>query len=184
MSNLRVARRYARALMMTTEQRKTVESVAKDLALIGTTLHGSRDLRLMMASPVVSPPKKTAVFNELFGKRVSADTLEFVRFLISKGREGLLPEVIEQYKAILDDSLGVVAVTVKSATELTTQQEKELQLQMERYTKKKVRVVISIDKAIKGGLVVKIGDTVLDASIRHQLEILRQRFVAGSAMLN
>ncbi len=71
-----------------------------------------------------------------------------------------------------------------SAIEFTPSQRKDLADELERYTRKKVRVRIAVDKAIKGGLVVRIGDTVLDASVRRQLEILRERFLSGGPLTN
>jgi F-type H+-transporting ATPase subunit delta len=73
---------------------------------------------------------------------------------------------------------------VTSAIEFTPSQRKDLADELERYTRKKVRVRIAVDKAIKGGLVVRIGDTVLDASVRRQLEILRERFLSGGPLTN
>jgi F-type H+-transporting ATPase subunit delta len=73
---------------------------------------------------------------------------------------------------------------VTSAIEFTPSQRKDLADELERYTRKKVRVRIAVDKAIKGGLVVRIGDTVLDASVRRQLEILRERFLSGGSLTN
>jgi F-type H+-transporting ATPase subunit delta len=181
MKNTRVAKRYAMALMTASEQQKNIEGVAKDLDLIGKIMSESRELRLLVASPVVSPAKKRAVFNELFGQRVGKETLRFIGLLTSKSREAILSDVIEQFKVLHDEKLGVVNVDVRTTVELNYAQEKELRAQLEQRTGKKVRLHVTVDKSIKGGLVVRIGDTVLDASVTRQLELMRQRFVAGQA---
>ena len=72
-------------------------------------------------------------------------------------------------------------VDVTTAVELTAQQQKVLQTELEQRTGKSVRLRIVTDASIRGGLVVRIGDTVLDASLTHQLERLRERFVRGAA---
>jgi F-type H+-transporting ATPase subunit delta len=84
-----------------------------------------------------------------------------------------------QYHALRDERYGIVNVDVAGAIEITPQQQQRLAEQLERYTRKKVRLRFSIDKALQGGLRVKIGDTVLDATIKHQLELLREKLAHG-----
>ncbi len=179
MKNTRVARRYAQALMMTTDSTAAIDAIAADLELIRKTLEASRELRRLVASPIVSVERKQRVFRELFGARVNSITLSFLELLTEKQREKILPEVIEQYLALRDERYGIVNVDVAAAIEVTPQQERRLAEQLERYTKKKVRLRFTIDKAILGGLRVKIGDTVLDASVKHQLALLRERLAHG-----
>ncbi len=184
MKNIRVAKRYAQALMSVAEDLKLVDETARDLETIDALLKTSKELRLLVASPIVSVKKKEEIFDALFTPRVGASTRSFLNLMVSKKRESVLPEIIEQFNTLRDEKLGIVTVEVKSAIEFTAPQEQSLQSQLEQYTKKKVRVRFSLDSQIKGGLMVKIGDTVLDASIRRQLERLRERFVAGDALSN
>jgi F-type H+-transporting ATPase subunit delta len=167
------------ALMTAAGEQKALESTSKDLEAIAAVLNGSRDFRVLVASPVVPAKRKSGVFKELFGPRVGRATLDFIDLLIEKHRERLLLDVIEQFNALHDEKLGIVAVGVTSAIECTAPQQKSLQRSLEQYTQKKVRVHFALDKTLKGGLLVRIGDTVLDASITHQLEVLRTRFVHG-----
>lgn len=184
MKNVRVARRYAGALMSAAEAAKAIDAVAADCEVIAAALNGSRELRLFLASPVVRAPKKKAVFHALFGTKLSALTGSFLDLLTVKGREPHLAEIIEQFGVLRDEKLGLVSVDVTSAVEFTPSQQSGLMRELERYTRRKVRVRIALDKAIKGGLVVRIGDTVLDASIRRQLELLRERLRDGGPLAN
>ena len=181
MKNTRVARRYAMALMSAAEQQKNVKGTAKDMELVGKVLSESREFRLFVASPIVSTPKKRAVFNEVFGSRVGRETMTFINLLTSKSREAILQDVSQQFKELHDERLGIVNVEVRTALEFNYAQEKELRIQLERITGKKVRFRFAIDKTIRGGIVIRIGDTVLDASVSRQLEQMRERFVAGRA---
>ena len=181
MKNTRVARRYATALMTAAEQQKNIDGTAKDLDLVAKTLRGSREFLLLIASPIVSPARKRAVFNDVFGKLVGKETLRFVNLLISKSREAILPDLIEQFKMLHDEKLGIVSVEVRTTVELNYAQEKDLRAQLERITGQKARLQFVIDKTIKGGLIVRIGDTVFDASVSHQLELMRERFIEGRA---
>jgi F-type H+-transporting ATPase subunit delta len=179
MKNVRVARRYAQALMPIAEEQRAIDTVASDFTAIGETIRASRDLRLLLLSPVIKEGKKAAVFQELFAARVNRITLGFVLLLIRKRRELLLPDIIEQFHALRDEKQGIVTVNVTGSTELSAAQERDLGQRMERYSGKKVRIRFAVDSTIRGGLIVRLGDTVLDMSVRRQLEQLRERFLQG-----
>jgi F-type H+-transporting ATPase subunit delta len=181
MKNTRVARRYAMALMAAAEQQKNIESVSKDMELVGKVLNESRELRLFVASPIISPSKKRVVFDDLFGPRIGKETLTFIHLLTSKSREPVLQEIAEQFKLLHDEKLGIVTVEVRTSLEFNYGQEKDLRAELERMTGKKVRLQFVIDNTIKGGVVIRIGDTVLDGSVKRQLERMRERFVAAQA---
>lgn len=182
MRSTRVARRYAQALMMAAEERRTLDATAADLATIDGVIRGSREFRTFLGSPVVSIPRKKSVIQELFGRTVGRETLAFVDLLITKQREALLGEIIEQFSILRDVQMGIANVDVTSAVALTAQQQKALQKELEQRTGKSVRLRVVTDAAIRGGLVVRIGDTVLDASLTRQLERLRERFARGAAL--
>jgi F-type H+-transporting ATPase subunit delta len=179
MKNLRAARRYAVALMDEVKERPEFDAVASDLTLIGSMLRGSRELRLLLASPVISEQKKLRVFDALLRTRVSEATMTFIRLLISKQRGTILREIIEQFVLLRDAKLGIVQVDVQSAVGITASQQRTLQDWLDRYTRKKAQLRLAVMPELRGGLLVRIGDTVLDATVRRQLEILRDRFTTG-----
>lgn len=183
MRTLRVARRYAQALMSAAEDLHTIESTATDLDVLGTVVRGSRDFRLFLGSPVVSIPRKQAVIREVFGGRVSPAMMSFLDLLLLKQREALLPDIIEQFGALRDAKLGIVNVDVTTAVELMPAQRTTLHQELERYVGGTVRLHLRLDATIRGGLVIRIRDTVVDASLAHQLERLRERFARGTAPL-
>jgi F-type H+-transporting ATPase subunit delta len=182
MRNTRVARRYAMALMTAAEGQKAMEAVSRDIELIAGLTRSSRDLRNLLASPVVSIPRKRAVLHELLKSRVHPMTLSFIELLTNKQRESILPDIAEQFGVLRDDRLGIVTVDVTSAVDLTSEQHKALATALEQHTKKKVRVNTLTDPAIKGGLRIRIADTVVDATVAHKLRRLHQRFIEGAAV--
>jgi F-type H+-transporting ATPase subunit delta len=159
-----------------------IDAIAGDLEIIKKTLDGSRELRLFLVSPVVKAEKKTAVLRELFASRIGKVTMTLLELLTEKHREAILPEVIEQYGGLRDAKYGIVNVDVSSAVEISEQQEQNLSEKLEQYTKKKVRVRFALDSSLKGGMVVRIGDTVLDASVKRQLELMRERLTEGHTL--
>jgi len=163
------------------EEQRAVDTVAADLSVMGETLRASRELRLLLLSPVIKEGKKIAIFQELFAARVNRITFGFVLLLIRKRRESLLPDIIDQFHALRDEKQGIVTVNVTGSTELSAAQERDLGQRMEEYSGKKVRIQFALDNTIRGGLIVRLGDTVLDMSVRRQLERLRERFLQGGS---
>ena len=164
---------------MTADSTTAVDGIAADLELINAAMANSRQLRLLLTSPVVSVPRKIAVLRELFARRTGTTTMAFLELLVEKQRESLLADIIRQFFVLRDERYGIVNVDVRAAVELTPQQTQRLTEKLERLTAKKVRVRFALDKALRGGLKVTIGDTVLDASIQRQLELLREQLAHG-----
>ncbi|MBI3580389.1 MAG: ATP synthase F1 subunit delta [Ignavibacteriales bacterium] len=179
MKQLRVARRYAEAVMGLAEEQKKLDRVAEDFQALHRILKESREFVAFLRSPVVTKEKKKAAFAELSKNRFGDLTLHFFNMLVEKGREDALTEILEQFFTLRDDKLGIVTVEVKAATDLSKEQHDTIARRFEGITKKKVRVTFSLDKGLKGGFVAKVGDTVFDGSIRRQLELMRQRFAEG-----
>lgn len=158
------------------EEQKQLDRVVEDLELLQRTTKESREFLLFLKSPVIKKEKKKEIFSSLFGDRLGPLTSSFVALLIEKGREDILPQIINQFFALRDERLGIVTVDVKAATELTNDQVNAIRQRFEGITKKKVRVALSLDKQLKGGFLARVGDTVYDGSVRHQLELMRERF--------
>ena len=106
--------------------------------------------------------------------------MKFVLLVAAKKKEGQLAGIIREYYRLKDELQGILNVKVTSAVPFTAVQEKDIIARMEAMTKMKVRLVTSIDADLKGGFTVQKEDTVWDASLRHQLDALRERFMEGS----
>lgn len=179
MMNPTIARRYAQALYQEAQQQSRVEQVDADVALIRETLDGSRELVRLFESPIVAREKKEAVVRSLFAARVDQLTMEFLAMLIEKKREGLFPAVVRAYHALRDAQQGIVEAKARVASPLGEAEEKQLIGALERLSGKQVRLAVEHDPALVGGLVVRVGDTVYDGSVRHQLRSLRAQLTKG-----
>lgn len=180
MSNLRVATRYASALMELTNEQKKSNAIAEDLLIVKNAVDSSRDLRNVLASPIVAKDKKQTIIRELFKKKISEIVLGYIQEIVVKGRENILGEILAQYFVLRDEQLGIVRVSVKTSVEFSAKQEKDLVKQLEVMTKKKVDITFSLDKTLRGGFIARVGDTVLDGSVKRQLEILKVKLKQGS----
>ncbi len=179
MTNVRVARRYAEALMNTAEEQKEIEHVAADVEMIDRLTRDSREFHLFLKSPVIKKEKKQTVLLEIFGKKTCSLTNDFLRLIAEKGREDLLSDIIQQFLLLREEKLGIVSVTIKAAIGLSKDQEEKVRRHFEGMTGKKVRLAFSLDKQVIGGFVARVGDTVYDGSVKRQLQMLRERFAEG-----
>ena len=179
MINARVARRYAEALVQMAEAEKNVDATTRDLELVKESIARSRDFLLFLRSPVINKARKRQVLQSVLADKIQKSTLESLGVIVLKGREELLPEIIEQFFSILDDRRGIVKVDVKAASEFSGDQKHALASKLEQYTRKKVQLAFGIDKQLIGGFVARVGDTVIDGSAKRQLELLRIRFEQG-----
>jgi F-type H+-transporting ATPase subunit delta len=181
MSEFRAAHRYALAMISVAEETKALEKVNKEFEWLNALISQSHEFFIFLKSPVVNTEKKKRVLTEILQGKVSDLTMKFVVLLASKGREGLLPEITRQFFRLRDERLGILNVTAKTAVPFTGTQEKQLSDQLEHVTKKKIRMNYIIDPSLKGGFTVQHDDTVWDASVRRQLELLRERFTEAAA---
>jgi F-type H+-transporting ATPase subunit delta len=102
----------------------------------------------------------------------------FLKLVARKKRAGLLPEIIDEFQILLDEKRGIINVDVTSAVQLSDQQTDELVTRLAAFTGKKIRARLAVNEQFIGGVAVKIGDTIYDGSISHQLQVLRQTLVS------
>jgi F-type H+-transporting ATPase subunit delta len=184
MSDFKVSHRYATSLLQSAVEKKNLEAVSADIQLIVNILDQNRQLQLMLENPVIRPELKLSVLKEIFEKRISKDSLNFIEFIVSRKRENILPAIGKRFLELHDEHLGIANVSVATSTEFTDGQKKILQSRLESILKKKVKLNFKIDLNLVGGFIAKVGDTLYDASIKHQLDLLRKQFLTGEFSLN
>lgn len=184
MSDLTVARRYARALYEEAERAQKTEQVDRDIEVIRESLEGSRELVRFFESPVISREKKETIVAELFASRVEPLTLRFLKMLVEKKRENIFPAVVTAYRELRDSRLGIVEARARTAEPLGEADKKRLEKALEEVIGKRIRLQTEIDPALIGGVVIRVGDSVYDGSVRHQLATLRDQFAQRSFVMN
>ncbi len=180
MNDLAVARRYAKALYQEAQAHGSAAEVDEDVQLIHESLEGSRELVQVFESPTISREKKTAIVKSLFDGKVRPITLRFLDLLIEKEREDVFPGIVEAYGNLRDEENGIVEAQVRTAMPLGEAERQEVVARLEKMTGKTVRPVITVDPALIGGVVIRIGDVVYDGSVRNQLDTLRERLEHGA----
>ena len=184
MSDILVAKRYAEALYEYALSGGTVQAVDEDITALITSLEASSELTVFFASPIISREKKRSIVGILFRERVHAATLRFLEQLVDKRRENIIRDILSAYQELRDGQLGVARAVARSASPITEEEVADVRRTLERMTGKTVRLETEVDKNLIGGLVVQIGDTVYDGSVRNKLNHLKEQFVAGSHVTN
>ncbi|MGB9772805.1 MAG: ATP synthase F1 subunit delta [Bacteroidota bacterium] len=179
MSEYRVSIRYARALLELGERTNSLELIARDLKKIQEIVRASRDLRLFLKSPVIRAEKKNEILASLFGTTLSSQMFNFLSLLTEKGREGLILDIIDRFFELKDEQEGIENAFVRVAVPLMKQEEAALQQSLQAWCGKKIRLHVSIDPAIIGGFIAQVGDTMLNGSVKHQLQLLREHLASG-----
>jgi F-type H+-transporting ATPase subunit delta len=180
MSKVRTAQRYSKAMIDLGAEMNNLDTIFRDFELLDSILQSSRDFKLFLKNPVLSSEKKKRVLTDILKDKVSEVTMKFVILLVKKNREGILAEIIHEFNRLRDVKLGILNVNVKTAIPFSSSQQDHLVRQLGSVTKMKVKVKYEIDQTLKGGFKVQYYDTVWDASVQHQLNLLRKRFAEGT----
>jgi F-type H+-transporting ATPase subunit delta len=182
MANLRIAKRYAKALFEIAEETKKLEKITNDVVFIDSLVRSSRELQLFLKSPIIKEDKKREVLKEIFSdSRVDPVTLKFIMLLVEKKREDILHDIVKVYQQIYDEKMGIVSAEVVTAVEVGERLKKKIEQKILELTgAKKVKASYRVDPSIIGGIVIRVGDTVYDASIRRRIQLLREQLIYGS----
>lgn len=175
----RVARRYADAIYDGIPAEIGAEAFFADLTALSELLAASRELKLFFQSPIIPQDAKARTVEALCENRFSAYLRQVLLFLVEKGREQQVEEVIEALRDLHRRRNGIRVATVTSAVELSSEQRSALEAALAAAGGCSVETRYATDAALIGGLVARLGDTVYDGSIQRQLAKLRQRFAAG-----
>lgn len=176
MSNHRINLRYATALFDFAAERNQVEETYNDVQLIADICDKSRELRVMLKSPIIFSDKKIKVLNEILGGKIGVVTHTFIDILVRKRREEFLPGIAHSFIELYRKSKGIKVAVVSSAKVLEKSSRDTL---IEILTKQTNSVIILeevVDPSIIGGLIVNIEGVKFDDSIRKKIQTLQQEF--------
>lgn len=182
MSGNIVARRYAKALFTVGQKQGAaeLEAYGKQLAELAEVMAGAPEAMRFFKNPVFSVEEKKAVLGQITGKLGLTKTLgNFVSLLADKSRLVSLPEIAADFGAMLDELNGIVSGKLVTAVSLSDARKVELKERLEKQTGKKLVLDFDTNAEILGGVVLQIGDSVLDASLRAQLNILKETIKRG-----
>lgn len=175
-----VATVYARSLLELATQAQTAEQTGQELKVMRDMVASDESIALFFADPVAGRSARQQVLNRAFGGRVSKLILNFLQVLNEHARLSHLVEIADAYADLLDEQLGHIEVDVTFAQRVDGQQLESVRQRIGGALKRQAVVHQYVDDAIIGGLVVRVGDQLIDASVRHQLEVMRKKLMAAA----
>ncbi len=170
MSANAIARRYAKALVQLAAEEGAVEKFHGDLAGVADLFSAHAELGSLLSNPAYGIEAKLEILRDVADKlSLSGSVRNFLLLLQERNRMSCLPAIFSSYSVLADELSGVVRPLITSALPLDDARITEIKAALEKSTGKKVILTVEIDPTLIGGLITKIGDKVLDGSVKTQL---------------
>lgn len=169
-----VAKRYANALFQLALETNAVEEIYQDSLLITKTCEESKELRLLLKSPIIRSEKKKKIITEIFAKSINQISLLYMQIMIRKRREAFIPEIASQFVEEYKEYKNILTVNFASPVAPDAESRKQVIELMKNYTKANVELVEKIDKELIGGFVLSWKDLQYDASISREIVEMRR----------
>jgi F-type H+-transporting ATPase subunit delta len=177
MADSRAASRYVKSLIGLAVERKALEDVHRDMLLFSKAIKDSRQLEVLLLSPVIKHDKKLAILKQIFSGKVTALTMSFFEIITRKNREPLLADIAHQFHNVYNDFKGIGRAQVTTTLPLDAALREEFERLVKKYSaKERVELVEKVDPDLIGGFVLNVGDRQIDASIKSKIKTLKLKF--------
>jgi F-type H+-transporting ATPase subunit delta len=180
--NLAIARRYAKALLLIGKEDGQTETYRQELGETTTLLSREKLLAETIANPLYRTGERRQVMEAVIAKLELTKVMSsFLLLLFEKGRIGFLASINEFYQLLADELKGVARASLVSATELSSETIEKIRAALSKKTGKEIILEVEQEPSLIGGIVTRIGDLVLDGSIRTQMLNLRESLKRGES---
>lgn len=170
---------YAKALMDIAKENGVTEHIGNEVASLLTVLRSSEELSQFLGNPLIDPEAKKGVLRQVAEGQVNPAVLSVLLLLVDRNRIMYLEGVLEQYQVLLRELKQIVLADVVSAVELSEEQTATIRGQVAALSgAQNVELSVQIDPSLLGGLIVKVGSQVIDASLRGQLRRIGMQLAA------
>lgn len=168
-----LARRYSQALFEIASE-TSLDPVDADLRELTKMVEENEEVRLALLHPHISISDKKSIMDKLLGEEFGETTRHFLHLLIDRRRENLLPSIQREFTRLADETRKVVEAKVASAIAMSASQLDELKQAIGKMTGKDVRIVSEVRPELIGGVLIQVGDRVMDGTIAHALNRMRE----------
>ncbi len=165
---------YARGLFAIAQAEGDLDRVRDEMTAIGSAVEASPELRDALANPQLPGDRKQSILSDLLGGRASSVTSHFVDMLVGMGRGTDLPEVATALVGVAASDRNREVAEVRVPYELDEETSQRLVAGLERATGRKLELRVVVDPSVVGGVAARVGDQVIDGSLRHRLDEVRQ----------
>ena len=170
-----IANRYAEALFQLSEEENITKEIYNELHDVVEVIKNNKELDNVLKSPLVAKNEKTQLIEALFNNKINNDLKNFLKILVEKGRISSLKSIELTFKELLNDKHNIIEGTVISAIALTEKQVKELEEKLSKKYNKNVTLENEVDQSILGGVLVRLGNTQIDGSVKTRLDNIKDQ---------
>ena len=182
MKNLAIARRYAKALLLIGKEDGQTEQYRQELDGVANLLEQQKELADTIANPLYNAEERKKVFQGVIEKlNLSKVVSSFLMLLFEKGRVAFIISINDFFQKLADELKGVATASLVSATELSEETVEKIRASLSKKTGKQIVLEVEQDSGLIGGIVTRIGDLVLDGSIKTQLLNMRESLKRGES---
>lgn len=167
---------YAAALLDIARAEGGDVDLVDEIHAAANALSGNTELIEVLRDPRVPTERKQGIVDDLLGARASTVTVAAINFIVAAGQARSLSDIAARLATLAAEAEGEVVAEVRAPMELDAEQVARLQEALSGATKKRVQVKVIVDPSVVGGVVAKVGDTVLDGSIRGRFTELREQW--------
>ena len=175
-----VALAYAQSLLELANERKSAEAVGQELASLRQIVDENPSFREVLTNPSVSIEERDRLLDRIFRHNVSELLFNTLGVLNHKHRLGLISQIAQGYHDLLDEQLGKVEVDLTVAQKLTPEQLEQSGQRISHALKRDAVVHQYVDPNVLGGVVLRVGDKLIDASVRYQLQAMKEQLLAAA----
>lgn len=170
-----IANRYAEALFQLSEDDNITKEIYNELHNVVDTVKNNKDLDNVLKSPLVAKVEKVKLIETLFNNKINNNLKNFLKILVEKGRISSLKSIELTFKQLLNDKNNIIEGTVISAIPLTDKKVKELEEKLSKKYNKNVTLENKVDESILGGVLVRLGNTQIDGSVKTRLNNIKDQ---------
>lgn len=172
------AKRYAQAVFSLGKEQGTLDAWGDDLAMLARIIADER-IATYLTNPSVAAERRIEAFESSLHTNVQPEAKNLAKMLIERDRTMLIPEIREMFDDRLRTERGIAVATVTTAERLNEAEQDLIRQKLEAMYRLQVELAMKIDPDIIGGIIIRVGDQVIDGSVRNKLEKMRTRLMAG-----
>lgn len=178
MLNLQLAAKYARAMFLLAEEEGKLDAYGRELRALLSDIESAPELKAYLSSPLIPRQAKREAVQKIFAGELSPVIMNFLLLLLDKQRIGLFAEIVRQYEDLSNEAQGIVVADVTTARGLSDGQGQKLSETLGKLAGKTVKLRKHLDERLIGGVVVRMGDRLLDGSLKSRMKALEAQLLA------
>ena len=177
MNQSKISVRYAKAFFSLAKEKGLLDTFKEDMEVVANAGIESKDFLLLLESPVVKTSQKVKILNQIFSGKIHDLTLKFILLIAENKREIHIPDICRNFLALTREDLGIKSAMITSAKQLSKESMEQAKEILEKNLNYQIEITEKVDPAIIGGVILRVDDKQVDASIATQLKKIKSKLL-------